>query len=168
MNNYFSIRVPCLRGKSENNPRDAEAIAFDFIGQQVEVVTMRSPLPYRRAVYELAVCFRREFEYDFVQYGYEGKEDDPDARAFLWIEPIDDIAIGGCCFRWRDWSDAPPGWALQWIWLHPYRRGHGLLTKAWPIFKKHFGEFVVERPLSYGMQSFLRSVNAVSDKSVSK
>jgi hypothetical protein len=40
-------------------------------------VTAKSPKTYRKAVYRIAQFFRREFKYDFVQYGYEGEEDRP-------------------------------------------------------------------------------------------
>lgn len=50
-------------------------------------VTAKSPKTYRKAVYRIAQFFRREFEYDCVQYGYEGEETDPNHVAFLWIHP---------------------------------------------------------------------------------
>jgi hypothetical protein len=48
-------------------------------------VTIRSPKRLRKAVYLCAAYFRREFHYDFVQYGFDGDEDDPDHVAFLWV-----------------------------------------------------------------------------------
>ena len=63
---------------------------------------------------------------------------------------------GACCFRWRDWADAPPSWSLDWIWLHPYRRQRGLLTRAWPKFKERYGDFHLAQPLSAAMRAFLR------------
>jgi hypothetical protein len=119
-------------------------------------VTTTSPIRYRRAVWRLATYFRREFGYDFVQYGHEGHEDDATARAFLWFGR--NVVIGACCFRWREWTDAPAGWAMQWIWLHPYSRSCGYLTRAWPYFRARFGDFHVERPLSRAMAGFLESV----------
>jgi hypothetical protein len=118
-------------------------------------VTTRSPLNLRHAVWQLASYFRREFRYDVVQYGFEGRETDKSARAYLWdlVDAGDVVhrAIGACCFRWREYSDAPPGWALQWIWLHPFERGQGHLTQAWPYFRARFEDFDVEPPVSMGM-----------------
>jgi hypothetical protein len=64
-------------------------------------------------------------------------------------------AIGACCFRWRKWADAPPGWALAWVWFHPYERRRGHLTRAWPYFRARFGDFIAEPPLSPAMQAFM-------------
>jgi len=147
---YTDIICPWVRG--------------GLLGDDPARVTWKSPAPLRRAVYRLARYFQREFRYDFVQYGYEGREDDPDAVAFLWphVEavPGDDRfsfpVVGACCFRWRDWSDAPASWAFQWAWLHPYFRRRGLLSGAWPAFRAEFGGFVVEPPLSDAMAAFLR------------
>jgi hypothetical protein len=128
-------------------------------------VTAQSALPLRRAVFQCARYFRHEMRYDFIQYGQDGRETDPDHVAFLWPDPQalrfagnDDVlvpAVGAGCFRWRQWQDAPHGWALQWLWLHPYQRRQGLLTAAWPAFRDEFGDFVCEPPLSDAMKGFL-------------
>jgi hypothetical protein len=125
-------------------------------------VTAKSPKTYRKAVYRIAQFFRREFKYDFVQYGYEGEETDPNHVAFLWIEPeaqhfskeFKVPCIGACCFRLR-----PSGYALQWIWLHPYLRRQGLLSNSWAKFINEFGNFHVETPLSDAMKAFLKKHN---------
>jgi hypothetical protein len=108
-------------------------------------------------VWRCAQQFRREFDYDFVQYGYRGRDDDLDHVAFVWPHPgtCPVLVVGACCFRWREWTNAPHGWALQWAWLHPDFRRRGLLSAAWPAFRTEFGDFHVERPLSEAMQAFL-------------
>lgn len=133
-------------------------------------VTIDSPLPLRRAVYRLACYFRREFHYDFIQYEYEGRETDPKHVAFLW--PCENArhccgndtftipAIGACCFRWRKYiheetSEKYEGYALQWIWLHPFCRRQRLLSDAWPQFREQLGDFLVEPPYSDAMEAFL-------------
>jgi hypothetical protein len=98
-----------------------------------------------------------------VQYGYEGREENPGDVAFLW--PHQEAAdsgdeflvpmVGACCFRWREWQDAPDGWALQWAWFHPWHRRRGLLSRSWPAFRQEFGAFLVEPPLSEAMAVFL-------------
>ena len=113
-------------------------------------------------VEKLARYFRREFDYDCVQYSaVESTTRNKTTEAFLWsvtglsATGYIQVAIGACCFRWRKWKDAPPGWALQWIWLHPYERNQGRLTRAWPYFRERFGDFHVEPPLSPAMRAFV-------------
>lgn len=107
----------------------------------------------RRAVLHCACFFRREFRYDFVQFAI--KDADP-YRAFIWVDnEYDCRVIGSCCFRWREYSDAPHGYGMQWIWFHPYFRGAGLLTKAWPYFLARFEDFHLEGPFSRAMERFL-------------
>lgn len=122
------------------------------------VVTARSPKLFRQAVEQMAYYFRREFGYDFVQYSSEEKDDGH--RAYLWVLPetLENgkvKAVGACCFRWREWEDAPASYALQWIWLHPHERRKGRLTQAWPYFQERFGKFIPEPPLSPAMKRFL-------------
>lgn len=125
------------------------------------IVTTDSPQVLRKAAVDIAYFFRREFEYDFVQYSAWENEEDDDHRAFLWTSSMtlqDDkvTVIGASCWRWREYTDAPHAYALQWIWLHPYERRKGHLSKSWPYFQKRFGPtFQVEHPYSDGMKQFL-------------
>lgn len=84
-------------------------------------------------------------------------------RAYDLAGEIDDEpkerCLGACCFRWREYEDIDSTWALDWIWLHPFRRGKGILRKAWPLFTQKYGAFHVERPLSPAMEKFLRIMN---------
>lgn len=127
-------------------------------------VTVSSPKKYRRAVFKIAQFFKREFHYDFTQYGHDGNDDDEKHVAFLWIHPaghdMPDFhipCVGATCFRWREWTDYPHEWAMQWIWFHPFFRRQGLLTAQWPHFKKEFGEFLCEPPISDAAQNFLNN-----------
>jgi hypothetical protein len=129
--------------------------------REFRAVTLASPKTVRKAVWQLALYFKREFHYDFCQYGHEGNETDADAVAFLWTtnhpSRIDmQLAVGACCFRLRGRHDGTRVFALQWIWFHPYKRSQGLLKRAWPYFRSRFGTFVVEQPLSHAMEAFLR------------
>ena len=131
-------------------------------------VTTRSPLSLRRAVYQIAKYFRREFRFDFLQYDYTDEE--ASARAYLF-EAVGNleawprsVMVGACCFRWREWSNVPHGWALQWVWLHPYARGRGILAGHWPYFRQRFGDFHVEGPLSPAMAAFLARVENKPDE----
>jgi hypothetical protein len=129
---------------------------YPHLPASLHVVTLTSPHRDRFAVFRLAQYCRRELGYDFVQYGWNGDERDPTHRAFLWTTfgPVP-VAYGACCFRWRAWADGPAGWALQWVWLHPYARHRGHLAAVWPYFRVAFGSFVPEGPFSPAMRAFL-------------
>ncbi|MDA8084066.1 MAG: hypothetical protein M0024_10460 [Nitrospiraceae bacterium] len=126
-------------------------------------VTYKSAKQHRKAVYKIARFFKKEFQYDFVQYGYDGDEKDELHCAFLWIDPgTVELAtefrvpcVGATCFRWRSNADDSPLWVMDWIWIHPFYRRKGLLTAAWPQFRDRFKDFVCERPLSEAMKKFL-------------
>jgi hypothetical protein len=160
----YVIRLPSFRDP-DVPPDELEPELLLYAARRVRrpddlwCVTTRSPVNLRRAVWQLASYFRREFRYDVVQYGLEGRETDTSARAYLWdlVDPGDAAhhAIGAGCFRWRRYSDAPPGWALQWVWLHPFERNRGHLTRAWPYFRARFEDFDVEPPVSAAMARFL-------------
>lgn len=120
-------------------------------------VGRRSPLSHRRAVETMAVYFRREFRYDFVQYIATEELDDEETLAFFWADGHFGgySVIGGCCFRWREWENCDSWWAMQWIWLHPYFRRRGYLSRSWDLFTAMFAPFGVEPPLSESMSRFL-------------
>jgi hypothetical protein len=103
----------------------------------------------------VAHYFKREFRYDFVQYA-AGDYDKSSltAKAYVWVHD-QGFVVGATCFRWRDYTDAPSAYAMQWVWLHPYVRRNGYLTEAWPFFRARFDDFVCERPLSSAMSGFL-------------
>jgi hypothetical protein len=128
-----------------------------------QLVTKRSPIRFRRAVWQMARFFQREGRYDFVGYGYEGKDPDATAHGCLWFDPRGGAercaVIGAACFRWMEWDDAPAGWLLCWVWLHPYQRGRGHLARAWPFFRVRFAGFEVDPPFSPAMVGFLRRVD---------
>jgi hypothetical protein len=141
-------------------------------------ITTASPLALRRAVWLLAFYFKRELGYDFVQYGDRGHDDDPKHVAFLWLgeERIrlargggvasDRIAVGACCFRWREWREADPAFALQWVWFHPFARRCGFLADCWPAFCGLFSPFHVEGPLSSAMRGFLAKMGTHCERGI--
>jgi ribosomal protein S18 acetylase RimI-like enzyme len=105
-----------------------------------------------------AATFQREFCYDFVQWdGPHQIESDPRARGFLFNDDSGVFghgAIVGACARWREHTDHPPCWAMQWIWIAPKARRRGILSRRWDAFRARFGKFVIEPPLSEAMQAF--------------
>ena len=54
----------------------------------------------------------------------------------------------------REYTNHEPMWAMQWIWVAPRARRHGVLTRRWHGFQTRFGSFVLEYPLIDAMQAF--------------
>lgn len=51
-------------------------------------------------------------------------------------------AIAGACgFREVEYTDAPKGWRLEWIWLCPAVRRKGILHRQWDWFRERYGAF---------------------------
>lgn len=132
------------------------------------LVLPSSPRKIREFVEIFAKHFRRELHYDFVPFaatevptsqGYVPYE------VYLFHEVASDLfdpdkpakqrCIGACGFRWYEWTNAPACWSLQWVWFHPYFRGRGHLSNAWPSFVKKYGNFHVQPPFSAAMEKFL-------------
>jgi len=107
------------------------------------------------ALEKIARFFRREFRYDLTQYRAGDPLNSPETtQGFVWRDIASDgrdVAWAGCCFRKRD-----HGWALQWIWMHPYERHKGHFLKALPYFVKLFGNFDVEGPYSHSMRECIK------------
>lgn len=130
-------------------------------------VYRKSPIQHRKAVHDMALYFKREFNYDFPQYDYREEKPDELLAAYLWVHPdFIDFAvdfripcIGAACFRLRNRADAPSSWAMQWVWFHPYLRRKGLLAASWPHFNEGFPDFICEPPLSESMELFLKKVD---------
>lgn len=121
-----------------------------------ELVRAFGPRWRHTEMYKRALRFKREFHYDFTQWSEY--EDDPKAHGFLFADDVGVFGrgaiVGACAFRWREWTDHPAGWAMQWIWIAPKVRRHGILTRRWPRFRDQFGDFHLEQPLSEAMQAF--------------
>jgi RimJ/RimL family protein N-acetyltransferase len=138
----------------------SKAICIDHDLRLMWVDAWSSP-KLKKFVYRIAVYFSREFQYDFVQYSED--EQDLTHRAFLIFSRAGDKyygkdiyrILGGGCFRQRKYQDFPESYALQWIWIHPYMRRKGMLTKAFDQFINQLEQFRVEPPYSVEIKSFL-------------
>jgi hypothetical protein len=124
-------------------------------------VTWESPLKLRREVERFAIYFRREFNFDFQQFEATEKpknQEKPYAAYLFTNEPnhYPRMWVGACCFRWREFKGVDPRWGMQWMWLHPYYRGKGILSRAWDKFHELHGNFFCEPPFSPSMEAFLR------------
>jgi hypothetical protein len=169
---HWTIKLPILDPRSTLNAICAWKLASYGPGQAFDDVLLlpeglipvgpASGRSLRKAVHELAKLFRREFGYDFVQWSV--KETNPRTEAFLWCSESwsFQVPLGAVCFRWREWKDAPAGWSLDWIWMHPFERRHGHLSTAWPFFSKLYGDFHVAPSLSPAMSSFVEKQKVAS------
>lgn len=131
--------------------------------QELHFVTNHSSKKTKKAVERFAHYFRREFQYDFVQFSSIRELEPLSYIAFYW--QYDEMAFGAGCFRHREFTNFN-GWALQWVWLHPYFRTKGHLKAAWPIFKELCGNFDVEGPYSEAMYQFLIKYNGLKDERI--
>lgn len=117
------------------------------------LVTTMSPAWKHREIYQRAQFFRREFGYDFVQWESNDGDGDPDAHVFLFLDERDAI-VGACAFRLRDQTTGK-NWGLQWVWVCPAFRRSGVLARYWGDFRRRFGDFDVEGPVSPAMEAFI-------------
>jgi len=121
-------------------------------GIAAELVVWDSQPWKQREMYKRAQAFRREFHYDFVQWG-ENMDGERDAHGYLFTNERSEI-VGACSFRDRS-EDGIQRWGLQWVWICPRERRSGHLSKRWPALREQFGDFMVESPVSDAMQAFL-------------
>jgi hypothetical protein len=110
----------------------------------------------RNAIAKLGRYFQREFGYDFPPYAADtAQPGDDESRTFAWLTHSDErLAYGACGFSLGDPHPSVP-WSLDWVWLHPFARRHGLLSLAWPFFCARFGPIRVQPPWSPAMRAFL-------------
>jgi hypothetical protein len=63
---------------------------------------------------------------------------------------------GACCCRPESHSHSFQSATLRWVWIHPYQRRGGVLSRAWETLRANHGDFFVEPPFSPAMLSFVR------------
>ena len=104
-----------------------------------------------RIMYSFALYFRREFRYDFVQWGRDLMEDD---KVSSWILSEDRIAYGGINFLHESDKTLGEIWVLHWAWVHPFHRNAGRLSYAWDTVTKGKGPIFLSEPVSQQMALF--------------
>lgn len=166
---YYTIRLPnTVKTLAENYEVRFSARKFEC---GLLEVTRRSPVRLKRYVEKIARYFMRESEYDFVQFCADEDEHESDEySAWLYIAQAGEawlpgtMIFGATCFRLRNYADRKSPWGMQWVWLHPYFREHGVLSTVWPFFRERFGDFFPEPPLSRAMSAFLKKMDTAKQR----
>lgn len=128
--------------------RMRERLAVGPAGERVDI---DSPLWMHREVGSRALRFKRDFGYSFEQWPTVTNRGNLQSCWIGFLFAGADGAIDGACAFYRDDGQ----WRLDWVWIRPERRRHGLLAARWPRFLAEFGDFWIGHPLSEEMISFL-------------
>ena len=142
------------RHRHSMDPRPLSAVARRLAEiRDGDIVTATSPKWMHKEVYERAVMFKREMEYDFIQWGLPPKKGRPreDGIGYLLAEVnTPSTIVGACAFRERSGT-----WTMDWAWLAPKYRRRGVMQRYWHRFVEAFGDFPLEYPLSEAMREFV-------------
>jgi len=138
------------------------------------LVTVDSPEWARNAAEQLGYYFKRELGFDFApmeaseRRGHSGFAP---YEIYLFHEtaydlleedgPVFSRVFGACGLRHATFeNETKPRWEMQWVWLHPFFRHRGHLAKVWPFLRQRYGDFLIQRPLSPGMETFIAKHDA--------
>ena len=115
-------------------------------------------------VYRIANYFKEELNYDSIPFDQFGLQHIK-YQAFLFEEKAMDLELidgdfhhriyGACLFSEYILAEEDNMWKLEWIWIHPYFRNRGKLSKYWNEFEAKFGDFLIGSPISNDMAKFL-------------
>ncbi|WP_167853562.1 hypothetical protein [Roseovarius aestuariivivens] len=140
------------------NPSPTFQKAFEN-DQSVVWITDQSEPWLRKEVRLRAELFQREFNYNHVQWEYDGC---PERKGlgFLFHDQSFRI-IGACVFRpiWQGYQSKGRSekMRMDWLWICTRSRRSGVLARQWGLFRERFGVFALEHPLSDEMLSFLKT-----------
>ncbi len=164
-NSYYDIKPVCVAKGFGMAPKNADGDALfcrdwraaygiteEVITGGWKLITSRSHLIYRKGVENVAAWFRREMQFDFLQYHPDERDRDND-RVYAYIER--GLILGAAVFRLREDKGERPILSLAWVNMHPYTRRRGVLSQVWPMFRAMYGDFPIEGPLSPAMQQFI-------------
>ena len=133
-------------------PRPSKSMAERLAGgPRGERVDVKAPLWMHCEMEKRALRFKREFGYDFTQWpGVSTRARlNPNFVGYLFADG-DGAIDGACSFACEDGN-----WRLDWAWIRPERRRHGMLAARWPHFLAEFGDFWIEHPISDDMRGFI-------------
>jgi hypothetical protein len=70
-------------------------------------------------------------------------------------------ALGGFGVRWREYTNTPDCWRLEWIWIAPGYRRQGWLRRSWEMVDRNYPGIVPDKPFSAGTEAFFATQPAV-------
>lgn len=136
---------------------DLKGIPKRYQSESLLKVVSTSPVYLRREVEKFARYFKNEFRYGSMQFDQNDREP---YTAYLFADSEQSVWAGACCFQNRNFPSIDMKIeALQWIWLHPYLRGQGILKTFWKTFRTRHGDFYIVHPISSPMREFLLKHN---------
>jgi hypothetical protein len=105
-----------------------------------------------------AVGLQRDEHYDFPQRRETGpprmEAHESDLHALVLVEN-GSIAVGAVAFVWTKWLGRVPGWYMPFAWVADEWRRRGVMSRRWPEWRKTYGAFELQRPLSSAMVAFV-------------
>jgi hypothetical protein len=151
---YYTIDAPSFR-----NP--AKKFRVGNLPAMMEHWRIPSSIEHksRLAIERIGYFIKRERDYDFPPY--DGSRVEDGVFAHLFAVPYTHIssrAVGAAVFSADEPGCKDSGYCLEWVWIHPYFRRDGILTRAWEVFRRQYGDFSVAAPYSPSMLAFLKKV----------
>jgi len=124
----------------------------------LHLVTAGSKKPVMKAAAKLSRFFQRELGCDFAPYSDCESIRRSDGIFIVTTtdhttEPVMDIGVGLFVFRYD--AELAGRYCFCAAWLHPFLRRCGLLDSCWELFRRKFGDFLCENPVSPAMKAFL-------------
>ncbi len=95
-------------------------------------------------------------------YSFENPSDGVKTKAFVFFDEILLVTKGACVFRFREYTNFPHHWVMQWVWIHPYLRNENLLSRYTSVFNREFEYWYPEKPFSKGMKCFIDKNKLIS------
>lgn len=157
---YYTIDVPKFR-----DPMEKMRVSGGGCGFNHWIIPSDKPHSCRPLLERMGYFLKREQKYDSPTYSAEECSSNRFGHLFGQMYGVGvSRAIGGACFSYENWSNAPASYCLEWVWIHPYFRRNSILTGAWSHFQKRHGDFMPMPPYSRAMLAFLKKIGHPSGK----
>jgi hypothetical protein len=154
--NRTAIRMPYLADDHIERSRLATHAAL--------LVEPWSRTALRRAAEQMAQQFRRETRYDFTPYAAEDPAGQlvillPSHRFLIGRGKLIAGAVGiDPSVQYR--AEPEPRPCATWVYVHPYERGSGLISGAWPYLVQRWPGLTLPGPFTPTGLALLRSLIA--------
>ncbi|WP_205383118.1 hypothetical protein [Streptomyces actuosus] len=129
-------------------------------------IPARDDMELRTAVETFGRYFKAELRFDFPPFVAEQRESDLEqsVEGVLFssrkLRATFPVAVGAAGLS----VEAGERW-LDWIWIHPFERGTGLMETIWSDLERIYGtSFKIAPPLSPAMASFLSRQGVASER----